>query len=548
MIKAIIYLRVSSDEQAEEGTSLETQLIVCRQKAAQLDAEVVAVITDDGVSGALYAARPGMQEALCIIEAGRANCLICAALDRYSREIEHQQAIRRRLTRCGARLVLCNLDIADTPEGKLQFGVLGSFAAYERELIAQRLHDGRSRRAHQGRQPYRGTSPLGYHIPGRDDAVRGDYAFDQIGIYQLIETEAEIVKDLYIRYAAGESIRALAKHLTEAGITTRAGRTEWYPGTVRGILRNPCYKGSAAVGRSCATLDESRLVQGLRTKYRVQTRPHSECITIACPPIVSVDLWDAVQIRLKDNKRALAGNPNNRHLLTGMLLCPTCGERMNYYYSGYGYYGCKRRGTCENRRFVRVDAVEPVVIDAVQEIVRNPSMLSAAIEAYCRAPKTTPDQSRDSIEADMRALAQRERSTIDAQIAGIQAGADPSAYNAIFSQISAERSRLKSKIDQLTAVAVTASFRPTDTVRILTQAAADIDAVFRTPGVTDIDRNRALSTLVSAVHILESGYSIDLVAIPGFDVRHCIVTQKPQYNSHKPEIILRPIITPPAGT
>jgi hypothetical protein len=73
--KAIIYTRVSTDEQVE-GTSLETQALHCLRKAGELAAQIVDTPCDEGVSGSLYASRPGIQKALAIIEAGKANLLI----------------------------------------------------------------------------------------------------------------------------------------------------------------------------------------------------------------------------------------------------------------------------------------------------------------------------------------------------------------------------------------------------------------------------------------------------------------------------------------
>ena len=57
--KAVIYTRVSTDKQAEEGTSLEVQESACLRKAQDLGAEVTDIITDEGVSGAFYLSRPG---------------------------------------------------------------------------------------------------------------------------------------------------------------------------------------------------------------------------------------------------------------------------------------------------------------------------------------------------------------------------------------------------------------------------------------------------------------------------------------------------------
>ena len=75
----------------------------------------------------------------------------------------------------GARLILCDMEIADTPEGDLQFGIMGQFAQYERQLIRKRTMAGRRHRAEQGYQPCRSQSPLGYHIVTKGEALAGLY-------------------------------------------------------------------------------------------------------------------------------------------------------------------------------------------------------------------------------------------------------------------------------------------------------------------------------------------------------------------------------------
>ena len=79
-------------------------------------------------SGALYHARPGIQAALRDLEAGKADTLIIANLSRFSRDREHQSTIKKRVEAAGARLVFCDMDFADTPEGDLAFGIMGTFA------------------------------------------------------------------------------------------------------------------------------------------------------------------------------------------------------------------------------------------------------------------------------------------------------------------------------------------------------------------------------------------------------------------------------------
>ena len=146
---AVPYTRVSTGEQAKEGTSLGGQREACRAKALVLGLPVVAEYEDAGISGGFLITRPGMQAALTEISTGQADTLICANISRYSRDTEHQQAIKKATRAAGGRLVFCDMDFDDTPEGDLAFGIMGGFARYCQ--ISQRSSQQPDRRNHWGR-------------------------------------------------------------------------------------------------------------------------------------------------------------------------------------------------------------------------------------------------------------------------------------------------------------------------------------------------------------------------------------------------------------
>ena len=171
---AVIYTRVSTGEQAEHGTSLESQRDACRQKALALGLPIVAEYEDAGVSGGFLLTRQGMMAAIADIQAGRADTLICANVSRYSRDVEHQQSLLKSVRAAGGHLVFCDVTFEETPSGDLMFGMMGQFAQWERQEIKRRTVGGRQRKAEQGLQPARTCSPLGYHVVTTADVLRGD--------------------------------------------------------------------------------------------------------------------------------------------------------------------------------------------------------------------------------------------------------------------------------------------------------------------------------------------------------------------------------------
>jgi site-specific DNA recombinase len=180
--KAVIYTHVSTDKQAEEGTGLEVQEAACLRKAQEIGAEVVDIITDEGVSGAFYLSRPGIQKALKLIEDGKANVLVTMKLDRSGRDADVLGLIRKRIVNAGARLVFVDgAAFENNASGNLMFRVSAGFAEYEKEVIRERMMSGKRKRAEQGQQPARTQSPIGYHIVTKEDVLRGDYLAEQSG-------------------------------------------------------------------------------------------------------------------------------------------------------------------------------------------------------------------------------------------------------------------------------------------------------------------------------------------------------------------------------
>ncbi len=247
---AVLYTRVSTGEQDKHGTSPETQRDACRAKASALSLPIIAEYHDGGISGGFLLARKEFQAALADIQAGRADTLICPSLSRYSRDVEHQQAVKKAVKAAGGRLVFCDMTFEDTAEGDLNFTIQGGFAEYEKAVIKKRTSAGRQKKAEQGIQPSRKTSPYGYTIATHADVLRGQAAFDEVGLYRVREDQAAHVRRMFQEYhARRQSLALIARQLTLEGVPTPGKAAQWSQSTIRYILANPVYKGVAVYGR-----------------------------------------------------------------------------------------------------------------------------------------------------------------------------------------------------------------------------------------------------------------------------------------------------------
>ena len=492
---AVIYTRVSTGEQEKHGTSPETQLAACRTKALALNLPIVAEYHDGGISGGFLLTRAGMQSALADIQTGRADTLICPNLSRYSRDVEHQQAVKKAVKAAGGRLVFCDADFEDTAAGDLNFAIQGGFAEYERKVIRERTMSGRQRRAESGQQPARAKSPFGYHIVTKADVLRGVYPHTLIGQYQVVEEHAGIVREVFARYAAGtHSLNQVAKWLNTAGIKPPGNAAYWWASGLHYLISNTVYKGEAHYGQRTHRMEESRLQQvnpqtGQPYKQSIVRRPSDPeaVINLSCPPIVSEEVWEQANTRLSQNQYDYGGNPLRVRMLTGKVVCPACGGRMmicgggkNTYISAKGnpiYYRSEKRYGCNYSRKLycvtgqhsctsatfMVRRMEEAVITAILSAAERPEAIAEAVRAYhaAEARRETGGQGegqakgqndpahirrgKAKVEEALTRLETRQEATVKAQISGIMAGADPGAYNAVFAEIAAERKDLEDR-------------------------------------------------------------------------------------------------------
>ncbi len=393
---AILYTRVSTGDQDKNGTSPETQLASCRDKALTLSLPIIAEYHDGGISGGYLLTRPGMQTALADILAGRADTLICANISRYSRDVEHQQAIKKAVRAAGGRIVFCDMDFDDTPEGNLALGIMGGFAQYERAVIKDRTMKGKRKRAEEGQQPQHSTPAYGYHIVTNAQVECGLYPPEMRGRYVVIEEEAAVVRELFAAYAAGGvGCAPLAQRLNARRVPASRGGLR-HPVCVSIILRNPVYKGQPAYGRVARALgepgpdDRNQLTGRPLLRPRAVETPGKQPVALSAPPLVSAELWEAAQARLAENRGRLVGSLKQARMLTGRVECP-CGHRAAIVGGrGKKAYQCFAE---QQSRFLRgtsacsaatysLPRTEQSVIRSLQNAAEHPEAIAAAVQAY----------------------------------------------------------------------------------------------------------------------------------------------------------------------
>ena len=341
-----LYLRVSTEAQADEGYSLAAQAekleAYCRMKGIAAFQRYV----DGGFSGSNLT-RPAITELVEAIRAGRVERVVVYKLDRLSRsQKDTLYLIEDVFLPHGVDFVSINENIdTGSPYGRAMIGILSAFAQLERENIFLRTRMGMVERVKQGFWPGGGKIPFGY-----------DYDADK-GIL-VPNSDADTVREIYARYLEGQSTGRIAREL---GLK--------YEHLVRQILLRESNTGVIV--------------------YR------GECYSGRHEPLVDKQTFERVKRRLlrSDKPRAAASNK----LLTGLLVCGHCGAKMRYQkWGGAGdklvcYSRDKSKphlvhdADCPNRG-VMARQVEEVVIRDLYQLAAQPTQSrgSAKQPAECR--------------------------------------------------------------------------------------------------------------------------------------------------------------------
>lgn len=225
-----VYPRVSSHEQATEGYSIGEQIDRLTKYCEAMGWEIYKIYTDPGYSGGNID-RPGLQEMIKDVHAGKVDKVVVYKLDRLSRSQKDTMfLIEDEFLAHGVDFVSMseNFDTS-TPFGRAMIGILAVFAQLERENIKERTMIGKEARAKEGKWHGSKFTPIGYdYIPLEDKLVVNEY-------------EAMQVRELYELFLAGTPIRTIETMFYQKGYKHKSGY--WSTWTIRNVLKNKHYIG-----------------------------------------------------------------------------------------------------------------------------------------------------------------------------------------------------------------------------------------------------------------------------------------------------------------
>ena len=288
MLKAALYARVSSEEQAKRENSIPAQLRALREYCRKNNIEIFKEYKDEGITGQI-SKRPAFQQMLSAAFSGKINVILVHKFDRFARKVELSRSVKNSLQAATVNVVSITEPIEDSPMGFFMEGLYELMAEYYVRNLSAEVFKGMNERALKGK--HMGQMPYGYYCKD--------------GNVYVNETQAEVIHKIYRFYDEGWGHMKIAKWLNESKIPTYKGIIGgWQTFQVKQILKNSKYIGENLWNGTVYPADfpailEPALFHRVQEKSNLMTRTHT-----------------------------YRGNNYTKHHLLGLLYCGECGSIM----------------------------------------------------------------------------------------------------------------------------------------------------------------------------------------------------------------------------
>ena len=426
---AAAYIRVSTEDQTEY--SPDAQLRELREYASShsmiLDDRFI--YADEGISGRKADKRPAFQEMIrtAKLKEHPFDVILVHKFDRFARSREDSVVYKSMLKRCGVEVVSIKEPLAEGSYAGVMEAIYESFAEAYSINLGTEVRKGMTEKALRGE--IQTAPPYGYTLSvGADDHIGPN-----IRTFVPHPIEAEYVREIFRRFAAGEGLFPLAKWLNDCGQRThRGGRFE--NRTVEYILRNPIYIGKVRWNPK-------------RRSRRNYDDPDLMIVQGSHEPLITPELWDQCQRRMAEVKalHPYHGRPagDRHHWLCGIVRCAACDSTLIW--SKPYYLKCNNyvRGRCSHTQHIKAELLEQAVINQLK---------AHAMDAPAAAIRLLHTDTRTSsqlrlLRQQLEAAEKKQSRLLDAFLNG--ADIPIPRYNEMTAALKAEATELLKKIEEL---------------------------------------------------------------------------------------------------
>lgn len=462
------YIRVSTDEQADKGNSLQEQQERLYAYCKVMGWDKPKLYIDDGYS-AKNLQRPSIQQLLSDVQQNKIDVVLTSKLDRLCRNLLDLLQTINLLDDHNCSYVSATESFdTSTAVGKMVLQLLGAFAEFERERISERVKDNMlSIKKNTGKAM---TKPC--------------FGYDVIdGLYTINDEEAKYVTYMFELAEQGFGHRMIAKMLNDQGVTTKQGKM-WDQVNVKRLMNNETIAGIMTYNKRKSK--NGKTVLRDKSEWIIKENNH--------PAIIPPERFESVQEIMKSRSMANKHADSETYLLTGLLKCKHCGKNMKgstsrhkTKYNDYTYYryicssyvlgyGCKHHA-------IHRDDLENKIIEQIKELTLGTNKVIDIIVAHS---SSTEDEVKE-LKSQLSRIDKRMQKQIEAYEHDLISASDLKAAR---ERIEAERSSIEEQLNTLDS-------RKGDVTTVKENASALLDEI------TGSDRVKAKSAIRKLIHRID---------------------------------------------
>ncbi len=358
LMQTAIYARVSTEEQASEGFSIHAQKDKLTKYAELNDWDIVDYYVDDGISGKNLTERPEVSRLIKDVESGKITNVLVYKLDRLTRSVKDLIYLIELFDKnnCTFNSQTEKIDTSNAV-GRMFVKIIGIFAEFERENLAERVSFGYEQKTKEGNYTN----------------CNGVFGYDYIigkGKLKVNNEEAKYVKRIYDWYINGDSMLKIAGKMKEFNVPTKRGGN-WNQSTISSILTNPLYIGNV--------------------RYGTNKKNGFEVVGKNITPLISKDLFYSVQDLIQKRRKFKTKKySSDDTYYFKVLKCSKCGGKLHARQQiqsnkKYITYQCNGRNnhSCDAKGFSHYKMEEAFLkyLDTIEDFEFNDEVLDEKCES-----------------------------------------------------------------------------------------------------------------------------------------------------------------------
>ena len=363
MQTAALYIRVSTDDQAEYSPDAQKRLLLEYASKNNMIASNEYIFIDEGISGKRAEKRPAFMRMIATAKKKPKvfDVILVHKFDRFSRSREDSVVYKSLLKKeCDIRVISITEQLEDDKFAVILEAMLEAMAEYYSLNLSEEVTKGMTEKALRGE--YQTGPPLGYKILNSGD------------IPIIVPVEAEIIKTIFHKYIIDDiTLFEIARYLNMVKFKTKRGN-EFERRSVEYIIQNPMYNGYVRWNR----IKNSNNTMNDKSEWIIKKGLHE--------PIISEELFNMAQNKLSRDYTPRNARPvtEYKHWLSGLIKCGNCGKAMvatkgakttisNFQCSGYGKGKCISNSISEN-------IITPFIFQTFETVISSGSVNYSVID------------------------------------------------------------------------------------------------------------------------------------------------------------------------